>query len=129
MDSEDMTRALIAMGASGAENRHKKYRMSKKICFCTLNNFSITILLSLAVNWCRLNAVSAGCESQNLHAIVCVFLKAVQNSLAGRRNLGVLRILVVPRVGRSVDDLKQIFKDATAKGFMRPSRVVFLLTL
>jgi len=81
------------------------------------------------MNWCGLNTVSAGCESQNLHAIVRVFLETMQDSLAGRRDFGVLRILVVPRVRWSVDNLKQIFKDATAKGFMPPSRVVFLLTL
>lgn len=99
------------------------------MCFCTLNSFSITILLSLAVNRCGLNAISAGCESQNLHAVVCVFLETVQDGLAGRRDFGVLRILIVPRVGRSVDDLKQIFKDTVAKDFMPPSQVTFLLTL
>lgn len=30
MDSEDMTRALIAIGASGAESRHGKYSMLEK---------------------------------------------------------------------------------------------------
>lgn len=92
-------------------------------------NFLITILLSLAVNWCRLNAVSSRCESQNLHAVIGIFLETVQDSLTRRCNLSVFRILIVPRIGRSIDDLKQIFKDAIANDFMPPSQVMFLLTL
>lgn len=65
-----------------------------------------TILFGLAMNRCGLDAVSARSESQNLHAVVCVLLQTVQNSLAGRRDFGVLGVLVVPCIGRSVDDLK-----------------------
>lgn len=67
------------------------------------------------MNRCGLDAISAGSESQNLHTVVRVFLEAVQDSFAGRRDLSILRIFIVPRVRRTIDNLKQIFKDTAAK--------------
>jgi len=58
------------------------------------------------MNRCGFNAVSAGSKGQYLHAVVRILLQAVQNGLAGRRDLRILRVLIVPCVGGSVDYLK-----------------------
>lgn len=79
---------------------------SDKCISSKLRNSSITVLFCLAMDRCGLDAISTGSESQDLHAVIRILLETVQNGFAGRRNLGVLRVLVVPCVGRSVDDLK-----------------------
>lgn len=118
MDSADMTRALMAIGASGAESNggDNVSHSNTSILTQKVNSSSITVLFSLAVDRCGPDAISAGGEGQDLHAVIRVLLQAVEDRLAGRRDLGVLCVLVVPRVGRSVDDLKLTFKDPAAKG-------------
>lgn len=101
IDSDDMTRALIAIGASGAGGERKEkvgFAISRK-------TFRLTILFGLAVDRRGLDSIAARSESQDLHAVVRVLLQSVQNGLARGGDLGVLGVLVVPGVGGSVDNL------------------------
>lgn len=78
IDSDDMTRALIAMGASGAGGG-RKIRGEKRVFSKGRKGFFslITVLFGLAVNRGRFDSVAARSESQHLHAVVRVFLQSV----------------------------------------------------